>query len=137
MADATKVRFAKIKLLGQAKTYLLNIERLLRTRRHDPIETWEEKKEKLREKYLPPSYHQHLLDRWQKLTQDGKLVAECIENFDGYLLRCGVYEDSAITLSKFKAGLNESIQRELYLRDIDTLEHVHQVARDVERFQCP
>ena len=62
MVDTTKVRFSKMKLLRQAKIYWLNNERLLQTRRHDAIETWEKMKEKLREKYLPPSYHQRLLD---------------------------------------------------------------------------
>ena len=94
-------------------------------------------KVKLREKYLPPSHHQLLLEEWQRLTQDGKSVSEYIEIFDRYLLRCGVYEDNVVTLSRFRVTLNENIQRELYLRDIDTLEHAYQVTRDVERFQHP
>ena len=50
-------------------------------------------KAQLRTKYLLPSYHQTLLDEWQSLTQEGKLVAEYIEKFDHYVLKCGVRED--------------------------------------------
>ena len=92
-------------------------------------------KEKLREKHLPPSYHQRLLDQWQKLTQDGKPVVDYITKFDEYFLKCGVIKDTSITLSQFRVGLHDSIQRELYLQDVTTLEHASQVARDVERFQ--
>ena len=91
-------------------------------------------KEKLREKYLPPSYHQRLLDQWQKLTQDGKPMVDYITKFDEYFLKCGVIEDTSVTLSQFRAGLHDSIQRELCLRDVTTLERTYQVARDVERF---
>ena len=114
-----------MKLLSQAKIYWLNTERLLAVRRHEPIETWDQMKAKLREKYLPPSHRQRLLDEWQKLNREGKSVTEYIEKFDSYLLRCGVYEDSDVTLSRFRAGLNESIQCELYLKEIDTLKHAY------------
>ena len=62
-------------------------------------------------------------------------MEEYITKFDEYLLRSGVQEDLMITLSQFRSGLHESIHKELFLRDVSTLEHAYQVARDVERFQ--
>ena len=56
MSEARKIRCAKMKLLGQAKTYWLNVECLVAARREEPIETWDEMKHKLQEKYLPSSY---------------------------------------------------------------------------------
>ena len=90
MSDATRVWFAKMRFLGQAKTYWTNVERLLTQRREELISTWGEMKLKLREKYLPPSYHQRFLNQWQKLTQGSKTVEEYITKFDEYLLRSGV-----------------------------------------------
>ena len=60
---------------------------------------------KLREKYLPTTYRQRLIDRWQSLTQGDKSVFEYIFEFDEYLLRCGVREESAMTVSHFRRGL--------------------------------
>ena len=91
-------------------------------------------KEKLREKYLPTSYQQRLLDQWQRLTQGNRSVTEYITRFDEYLMRCGVAEDRVVTLSRFRARLREDIQRELFLREVTTLEQAYQLALDFERF---
>ncbi|MQL76830.1 hypothetical protein Taro_009227 [Colocasia esculenta] len=53
MSDARCARFAMMKLIGQAQTYWLNVEALLEQRGLEPIESWENMRVKLREKYLP------------------------------------------------------------------------------------
>ena len=55
-----KVKFAQIMLLGQAKLYWHNVQRMILQRRQEPIRIWDEMKDKLREKYLPASYHEHI-----------------------------------------------------------------------------
>ena len=90
---------------------------------------------KLREKYLPISYHQRLLDQWQKPSQESKTVSEYIAKFDEYVMRCSIDESEAVTLSRFRAGLCEDIQIELFLREVHDLEQAYQIARDYERFQ--
>ena len=62
MAEERKVRLAKMRLTKVTKTYWLNVENLRGVRRQEPIYTWEDMKTQLRSKYLPPSYHQTLLD---------------------------------------------------------------------------
>ena len=52
-----------MKLTGQAVQYWENLERMMRFRRDDPVETWEGMKEKLRLKYIQPSFRQELLDK--------------------------------------------------------------------------
>ena len=64
MLDACRMHFAKMKLVGQAKMHWLNVERLLTRGGQVPILSWDEMKEKLKEKYLPNSYRQRLLDQW-------------------------------------------------------------------------
>ena len=91
-------------------------------------------KEKLREKYLPTSYQQRLLDQWQRLTQGNRSVTEYITRFDEYLMRCGVAEDKVVILSRFRAGLQDDIQHELFLQEIITLEQTYQLTLDFERF---
>ena len=65
-----------MKLVGQARQYLTNVEKLMRLRQQETIQTWNEMKLKLQEKYMPVSYKQCLLDQWQRLTQGNRLVSE-------------------------------------------------------------
>ena len=81
------------------------------------------------------SYEQRLLDQWQRLTQGNKTVTEYIAKFDEFIMRCNVVESEAATLSRFRAGLYEEINRELFLREVHDLDQAYQVARDCERFQ--
>ena len=80
-----------MKLTGQAGQYLKNLEKM-RYRREDPVETWEGMKEKLMLKYVPPSFSQQLLDKWNRLTQGNKSATDYIAKFDEYLNRCEAIE---------------------------------------------
>ena len=68
MFNHRRVRFVKMRLLGRAQTYWMNVESLVQQRHQNPIDTWVDTKVKLREKYLPTTYRQCLIDHWQNLT---------------------------------------------------------------------
>ena len=51
-------------IVGQARQYWMNVEKLMRLRHQEAIQTWDEMKQKHQEKYLPVSY-KRLLDQWQ------------------------------------------------------------------------
>ena len=89
---------------------------------------------RLRQKYLPMSYNQRLLDQWQRLTQGNRSVAEYIAKFDEFVMRCNVDESESVTLSRFRARLRKKIQKELFMREVEDLEQAYQIARDIERF---
>ena len=91
-------------------------------------------KAKLREKYLPVSYHQRLLDQWHRLVQGNKSVTEYIAKFDELAMRCGIDESESMILSRFRSGLHDDVKRELYMREVWDLEQAYQVARDFEQF---
>ena len=98
----------------------------MRLRHQEAIQTWNEMKLKLQEKYMSVSYKQRLLDQWQHLTQGNRPISEYIKKFDQFLVR---YEDEsdAIVLSRFRSGLKDELRRELIIRDISTLEQTIQV----------
>ena len=56
MFNKRRVRFAKMKLLGQAKLYWSNYERLMARENHAPVINWEKMKKILEEKYVPTTY---------------------------------------------------------------------------------
>ena len=135
MYEERKFKFAKIRLVRQARLYWRNVECIARQRGDLPIVTWRNMKRKLREKYLPMSYQQRLLDQWQRLTQDNKTVSEYVAKFDEFVMRCNIVESEEATLSRFRSGLNEDIKGELFLREVHDLDQAYQVAMDYERFQ--
>ena len=58
MSEERKYKFAKTKLVHQARTYWDKFERMIRLQVEIPITTWRAMKSKLREMYLPVPYHQ-------------------------------------------------------------------------------
>ena len=65
---------------------------MMRYRRDDPVVTWDNMKEKFRLKYIPHSFSQQLLDKWNRLTQETKSATDYIAKFDEYLNRCSAIE---------------------------------------------
>jgi len=76
---------------------------------------------------LSMSYKQRLLDQWQRLTQDNRLVSEYIKKFDQFPVRCGEEESNAIVLSRFRSGLKDELRHELTVKDVSTLEQAIQI----------
>lgn len=134
MSEGRKFRFAKMKLVGQAKLYWTNVERQIERAGEEPITFWDEKKDRLREKYVPLSYCQQLLDKRQSLPQGSMPVIEYIPKFEELMFRCNVTEGAAVTLSRFRTGLLPEIQRELITHDVDSLERAYQIVQEVERY---
>jgi len=63
MSQEWRVRFAVVKLVGQAGQYWSKVERLIALRRQEPIRIWDEMKAKLSQKYLPITFQDQLLDK--------------------------------------------------------------------------
>ena len=135
MSEGMKYKFAKMRLIHQARLHWANLERTRRQRALPPITTWQEMKLQLKEKYLPESYNQQLLDQWNKIHQGNRSVSDYIAEFDEFAVRCSVTESLDQTLSRFRIGLHEDIKRELYMREVHDLEQAYQIARHYEQFQ--
>ncbi|KAI5347625.1 hypothetical protein L3X38_000512 [Prunus dulcis] len=113
MSEAWRVRFAKIKLVGQAGLFWTNVETQLERAGEEPIIHWGKMKERLKQKYLPLSYQQSLLDEWQTLRQDNMRVAEYIAKFEEFMLRCDIREDRRMTISQFRSERVSQMVQEL------------------------
>jgi hypothetical protein len=99
-----------------------SVKELLIRRNEPPITDLVKMKLKLKEKYLPRSYQGNFLDQWNNQRQGNRLVTDYVAQFDEYKMRCGVVEDEAITLTRFRRGLNDYLRKELVLQGITTLD---------------
>ena len=67
ISDGRKIRFARIKLVGLDRIYWILIEIARERQCKNPIKSWEEMKDKLKEKYLYEFYRNHLQDELHDL----------------------------------------------------------------------
>ena len=110
MDDERRIRFVKMELLGFAKLYWSNHERLIRRGSRVPVNTWDRIKIILKEKYVPTSYQQRMLDQWKSLSQGSKLLSDYISKFNEFLSQCDLREEESVILSHFRTGLRDDIQ---------------------------
>jgi len=64
-------------------------------------------KDKLKGKYVPPYYYNHLLDKWRRITQGNKSAKEYVTEFDEFLTRYNILgiESDAQVFFQFRARL--------------------------------
>ena len=123
LSEEKRVKFAAMKLTGQASQFWTNMETLRASRAQRPIDTWPAMKDKLKGKYVPPSYYTRLLDRWHRFTQGNKSAKEYVAEFDKFLIHCSVLgeEREEQVMSRFRAGLREDLRNKLLTRGITEL----------------
>ena len=104
---------------------------MIRFRRDDPVETWEGMKV-LRLKNVPPSFSQHLLDKWNRQTQGNKSAINYIAKFDEYLYKCGAveFDSSKQTLSRLGQILETNTTDSSQL-EASRLEQTYQMVTDL------
>ncbi|XP_062170468.1 uncharacterized protein LOC133876199 [Alnus glutinosa] len=108
-----QVRFAKMKLKGQARVWWNSVEERLHRLRQPPITDWDEMKIKLQEKFLPLDYEDSLFEELILLRQGNMSVDEYTTKFHDLSIRSQVAETEGQTLARFKAGLQDDIRKEL------------------------
>ncbi|KAK8951705.1 hypothetical protein KSP39_PZI004648 [Platanthera zijinensis] len=134
MTDERRVRFARMKLVGQAKMFWISVERSLEREGYYPITRWNEMKQRLRDKYLPASYRDQLLDQLYALRQGSLSVADYMTRFDELVVRSDILEEPIATASRFRVGLRAEIRRELIPHRLETIEQVFQLALEFESY---
>ena len=105
MTEERKIQFARSKLIRKARLYWEDIERLVWLRYESPIATWRDMKLRLRERYVPISYHRKLWDQWQMLNQWNMTLSEYIAKFKDFVIRCDIDEPEAETIARLRTGL--------------------------------
>jgi len=74
MSQERRIRFAAMKLMGQAGYYWSLVERLMAIRMQELVRMWEEMKAKLNQKYILITFQDQQLDEWSRLNQKNRSV---------------------------------------------------------------
>ena len=67
MNDIRGVRFTTMKLVGYAKKHWQSVQREIDRLGEPPVALWDEMKQKLKEKCLPPFPKRQMMDNWLNL----------------------------------------------------------------------
>ena len=80
LTESKKIKYDAIKLSDQISRYWTNLENRRAARGRPLIDTWDNMKEELKTKYVPPSFNARLMDNRHQYTQDNKSSKKYIEN---------------------------------------------------------
>jgi len=71
-------------------------------------------KDKPNDKYVPPYYYNHFLDKWRQIIQGNKSVKEYVIEFDEFLTRYNILdiESDIQVFSQFRVGLRVDKENE-------------------------
>ena len=104
-----------------------------------PITQWAVMKEKLQEKYIPPSYKSQFFSNMINLKQMSLSVVEYSAKFEEARLRCSQFhvEDQFAICTYFVNSLRFDIERVVKLLAPHTVEDAYQKGLKVEKFNRP
>jgi hypothetical protein len=87
-----QVRFAKMKLKGQARIWWHSVEEHLHRLKQSPINNWDKMKLKLQEKYLPLDYEDSFFEELILLRQGNMTMDEYVNKFHELSIRSQIAE---------------------------------------------
>jgi len=91
------------------------------------INTWQEMKRVLRERFVSSDYGRDLHNKLQRLIQGNRSVDEYYKKMDISLIRTQIEESQEATMARFLHGLNREIQYIVKLHHYASLEDlIHQ-----------
>ena len=82
MSDESRVSFAIMKFIGQAKIWWRDVEYDCRCARQPPIVRWDDMKQQLKQKYLPCGYEDEIFEKFTTLRQGNMSVVEYMNKFE-------------------------------------------------------
>ena len=113
MLENRKFNFVKAKLKGAARLWWYNIENQLQIMSQPPIDTWDEMKLKMKERFIPTNYEQLMYTKLFSLKQDTKSIEAYKEEFNELSIQNQVRESDAQLIARYKVGLRMDIQLEM------------------------
>nr|GFD29162.1 reverse transcriptase [Tanacetum cinerariifolium] len=105
--EDVKVKIVAIKLKRHASVWWEQLK-LRRARENKyKIRTWEKMKRELRKKFFPDGYLQDAFLQLYDFTQQKLLVVDYTEQFEHFMLRCGIIEPEEQTIARYLRGIRK------------------------------
>jgi len=131
--DAKKAKLVALKLRKYASIWCTNVVAERARKGKVKIRSWDQMRDKLKDKFLPPRYLQDNYLKLHRLKQGTKSVEEYTREFEQLLLKCGLKEDETQTLVRYLSGLDEQIAHVVELHPYSSLDALSSLVYKVER----
>ena len=135
MTEEKKMKFACTKLKGHAMIWWDHLQKERVKKNKDKIKKWSKMEKKLREKFLPIDYSQTLFRKFQNLKQNLSSVQEYTNEFYKLSMRIEHQEDDEQMAARYINGLKFTIQDELSMHRVNSMEEAYQLALKAEEKQ--
>ena len=132
MTEEKKMKFACMKLKGHAMIWWDHLQKEQVRNGKEKLRTWTKMEKRLREKFLPMDYSQTLFRRFQNLKQNLSLVQDYIDEFYKLSMRIENQENNEQMAARYVNGLKFSIQDELSMHHVNSMEEAYRLALKVE-----
>ncbi|XP_057990581.1 uncharacterized protein LOC131172962 [Hevea brasiliensis] len=97
------------------------------------VETWDEMKQIMRDRFVPQHYYRELHQRLQGLVQGNKSVEEYFKEMEMAIIRANVEEDREATMARFLKGLNLDIANIVELQHYVELDDMLNMVIKIEK----
>ena len=131
--DEKKVKLVALKLRKYASIWWANVVAKRFRKGKSKIRSWDQMRDKLKDKFLPSHYLQDNYLKLHYLKQGTKSVEEYTREFEQLLLKCDLREDDSQTLIRYLSGLDEHIANVIELHPYSSLDHLSSLAHKVEQ----
>ena len=128
MTEEKKMKFACTKLKGHAMIWWDHLQKERVKKNKDKIKKWSKMEEKLREKFLPIDYSQTLFRRFQNLKQNLSSMQEYTNDFYKLFMHIEHQENDEQMEARYINGLKFTIQDELSMHHVNSMEEAYQMA---------
>ena len=125
-----KIKLASLEFEGYALVWWNQVRSDVERMRRPLINTWQDMKRVLRERFVSSYYGRDLHNKLQRLIQGNRSVDEYYKEMEISLIRTQIKESQATTMARFLHGLNREIQDIVELHHYAYLEDlIHQAIK--------
>jgi len=128
-----KVKLMALKLRKYASIWWANVVAKRARKGKAKIRSWDQMRDKLKDKFLPSHYLQDNYLELHHLKQGTKSVEEYTREFKQVLLKCDLKEDDSQTLIRYLSGLDDQIAHVIELHHYSSLDNLSSLAYKVEQ----
>ncbi|CAL1401589.1 unnamed protein product [Linum trigynum] len=132
-SEKKKVTLVSLEFLDYALIWWDQLCSRRRRNRQRPIETWDEMKGIMRDRFVPNSHLRDMCQNLLLLRQGTKSVEDYHKEMEALMIRADVSEDREATIACFLYGLNREIKNVVKIQLFLELEDLVDMASKVER----
>ena len=104
-----KIKLASLEFEGYALVWWNQVRSDVERMRRPLINTWQDMKRVLRDRFVPSYYGRDLHNKLQRLIQGNRSVDEYYKEMEISLIRAQIEESQEATMARFLHGLNKEI----------------------------